>query len=391
MDPSHYADAQAFRANFKDIRTLGAGASGSVALVQHSFTLTKCALKRIKPTTTNSSDARRQSIDDVVSEVAALRQLVHPNIIRLFGSWHTPAGLNILMEYANGGSLQHEIVGRSKGPFWYDEDLILDYLVQMVSALAVVHAAGIVHRDLKPANVVFASGVLKVCDFGIAKVLGDSATCAQTCVGSPYYMSLEQMKGQKYKFDADAWALGIMLYELMALKKPFDAPNAHMLYQVVTRGVREPLDEDRYSSELRGIVDELLNKKPERRPSMAQLETKLLLARHNQQLQASRNAHLHACAAAGGTAAAPVAAAPVAAAPTARRRHRRHGGGGARRGGGRGAHASRADRRPRGAVAAGGHAGGSVQRDAGRAAREARAARRVGGGGGAARPAGGPR
>ena len=70
MDPSHYADAQAFRANFKDIRTLGAGASGSVALVQHSFTLTKCALKRIKPTTTNSSDARRQSIDDVVSEVA---------------------------------------------------------------------------------------------------------------------------------------------------------------------------------------------------------------------------------------------------------------------------------------------------------------------------------
>ena len=111
MDPSHYADAQAFRANFKDIRTLGAGASGSVALVQHSFTLTKCALKRIKPTTTNSSDARRQSIDDVVSEVAALRQLVHPNIIRLFGSWHTPAGLNILMEYANGGSLQHEIVG----------------------------------------------------------------------------------------------------------------------------------------------------------------------------------------------------------------------------------------------------------------------------------------
>ena len=134
--------------------------------------------------------------------------------------------------------------------------------------------------------------MLKVCDFGIAKVLGDSATCAQTCVGSPYYMSLEQMKGQKYKFDADAWALGIMLYELMALKKPFDAPNAHMLYQVVTRGVREALDEDRYSSELRGIVDELLNKKPERRPSMAQLETKLLLARHNQQLQASRNAHL---------------------------------------------------------------------------------------------------
>ena len=66
-----------------------------------------------------------------------------------------------------------------------------------------------------------------------------------------------------------------------------------MLYQVVTRGVREQLDEDRYSSELRGIVDELLNKKPERRPSMAQLRDELLLARHNQQLQASRSAHLH--------------------------------------------------------------------------------------------------
>ena len=95
----------------------------------------------------------------------------------------------------------------------------------IAQSLAVVHAAGIVHRDLKPANVVFASGVLKVCDFGIAKVLGDSATCAQTCVGSPYYMSLEQMKGQKYKFDADAWALGCLLYELSFGRTPFEAAD----------------------------------------------------------------------------------------------------------------------------------------------------------------------
>ena len=142
MDPSHYADAQAFRANFKDIRT-SARARAARSRLQHSFA--HGARSTDQADHRNSSDARRQasmtscrrrrrSASSCTRSSSALRLVA------------APAGLNILMEYANGGSLQHEIVGRSKGPFWYDEDLILDYLVQMVSALAVVQVAGIVHR-----------------------------------------------------------------------------------------------------------------------------------------------------------------------------------------------------------------------------------------------------
>ena len=118
------------------------------------------------------------------------------------------------------------------------------------------------------------------------------------------------------KFDADAWALGIMLYELMALKKPFDAPNAHMLYQVVTRGVRASRSTriGTRPSSAASSTSSSTRSPSDGRPGATRGEA---AARSPQPaLQASRNAHLHACAAAGRVR-APSAAAFVAIAPTA--------------------------------------------------------------------------
>ena len=105
-------------------------------------------------------------------------------------------------------------------------------------------------------------------DFGISRVLENSNAAAQTVVGTPYYMSPEACESKPYTNKSDVWSLGIILYELCTLKHAFSADNLLGLVFKIVQEKHEPITDERYSPELKGLINDLLEKDPEKRPSV---------------------------------------------------------------------------------------------------------------------------
>jgi serine/threonine-protein kinase len=178
-------------------------------------------------------------------EAKAASRLNHPNSIHVLDFGAEPDGLlYIAMEYLDGRSL-HRVL-REEWPLAAPR--VADIVMQTLAALAVAHDLGIVHRDLKPENVMVLAGtdddgnprdIVKVCDFGIAKITDPRAyrvpgereseapvTTAGYLVGTPEYMSPEQGRGEKLDHRSDLYSVGVILYEMLTKRAPFDAENA---------------------------------------------------------------------------------------------------------------------------------------------------------------------
>lgn len=148
---------------------------------------------------------------------------------------------------------------------------IFNWFVQICLALEYVHARRVIHRDIKTQNI-FLTGnnTIKVGDFGISKVLENTTQVAHTVVGTPYYMAPEACQSEPYTSKSDVWALGIILYELCTLQKPFAADNLLGLVFKIVSDAHEPISQNLpYSKELRALIDRLLEKDHKLRPSVA--------------------------------------------------------------------------------------------------------------------------
>uniref|UniRef100_A0A8B9S3Y5 non-specific serine/threonine protein kinase n=1 Tax=Apteryx owenii TaxID=8824 RepID=A0A8B9S3Y5_APTOW len=130
--------------------------------------------------------------------------------------------LLIELEYCNGGNLYDKIL-RQKDKL-FEEEVVIWYLFQIVSAVSCIHRAGILHRDIKTLNIFLTkANLIKLGDYGLAKKLNSEYSMAETLVGTPYYMSPELCQGVKYNFKSDIWAVGCVIFELLTLKRTFDA------------------------------------------------------------------------------------------------------------------------------------------------------------------------
>ena len=248
---------------FEKLRTLGRGAQGSVILVRRKTDGSEMVLKRIF-VDEHSGEER----EEVTNEIKVLSMLNHPNIVSYYGSFHSDGDsiINVVMEYADGGSLFHHIQ-RAKAPF--PESQILSYAVQLLLALQHMHSKNILHRDMKSRNIFLTkSGTIKLGDFGLSKIMNSNASFASSAVGTPYYMSPELCRGKPYNQKSDIWAVGCVLYELTTFRHAFDATNLPALVMNIVSRDYDPVREQSYSKEFKEFIGLCLRKIPEERPGV---------------------------------------------------------------------------------------------------------------------------
>jgi NIMA (never in mitosis gene a)-related kinase len=215
------------------------------------------------------SRASKQESEDALKESQVLSSLKHPYVVRYRESFHEAGFLCIVMDYCEGGDLNQKIKRTRQAGSRLPEDQVMLWFTQAILALKYIHDKHILHRDLKSGNFFISkAGNMKLGDFGIARVLECTAACAQTQIGTPYYLSPEICQGKPYAWGSDIWSMGCILYEMCALKVPFDAPDLGKLIKQITKGPNPDLPEE-YSDSVREIMQELLDRDPERRPQAA--------------------------------------------------------------------------------------------------------------------------
>src|SRR5439155_1437370 len=215
---------------------------------------------KLLPRAGRSADAR----DRFMREARAAGALQHPNIVTIYDLGESDDQLFIAMELVDGRDLS-SLIALSE-PLALERKL--DMVIEVLQGLSYAHERGVIHRDVKPSNVRIASdGSVKIMDFGIARLQSADVTGSGAIVGTPTYMAPEQITNGAISPATDIFAVGCVLYELLAYRKPFEGETVHgVLYQVLTTDPK-PLRTMAPSipAALERVVGKALNKVPEER------------------------------------------------------------------------------------------------------------------------------
>jgi serine/threonine protein kinase len=204
-----------FDGRYRIVRKLGAGGMADVYLAEDQELGRRVAIKILNGRHANDD----QFIERFRREAKNAAALNHPNIVSIYDRGEAEDTYYIAMEFLDGRSLKELIVGHGQAPI----KVAVEYARQILSALRFAHRHGIVHRDIKPHNVlVDREGRVKVTDFGIARAGASQMTETGSIVGTAQYLSPEQAKGGEVDQRSDLYSLGIVLYELLTGKTPFE-------------------------------------------------------------------------------------------------------------------------------------------------------------------------
>lgn len=212
--------------DFELKETLGTGTFGRVRLVRHTEDDQYYALKMLK----KSDIIRLKQVDHIKSEVQLLLMIMHPFIVNLWGHFQDDRRLYMVIEYVQGGELFSHL--RREGRF--SDDTAKFYASEIVLAFAYLHSMKIVYRDLKPENLLITTeGHLKITDFGFAKLVEDRTW---TLCGTPEYLAPEIIQSKGHGKSVDWWALGVLIFEMLAGYPPFYDENPFGIYQKILAG-----------------------------------------------------------------------------------------------------------------------------------------------------------
>lgn len=216
-------------------------------------------------------------LERFIREATALSQLEHPNIVRMLATFEEDGQHSIVMEYVPGGSLR-QLLDR-EGPLPIPQALAI--ALELADALARAHHLNIIHRDLKPDNVLLgANGAPRLTDFGLARLRRDDGrlTRTGTVLGSPAYMSPEALRGETLDARSDIWSFGVLLYEMIAGRKPFDGEQLTPVLVSILQDEAPPVTVFRAAAPpaLAALLQQLLQKERALRPpSMRQVAAQL--------------------------------------------------------------------------------------------------------------------
>ena len=259
--------------HYRVLERLGAGGMGVVYKAEDTRLKRLVALKFLPPELTRNEEAKRRFI----REAQAASALDHPNICTVHGIEETGDGqLFICMAHYTGGTLRKKISEDKP-----DMAECLALAGQIVQGLIAAHANGIVHRDLKPANIILTKdGVVKIVDFGLAKLVGATRlTKTGASMGTLAYMSPEQVKGQEVDHRSDIWSFGVILYEMLTGKLPFQAEQELALLYAIANEKPAPFSRlvSSIPIELERLVEKAMQKEATKRfGSMRELHEALM-------------------------------------------------------------------------------------------------------------------
>jgi serine/threonine-protein kinase len=216
---------------YRIVSFLGAGAMGEVYLAEDPQIDRKLAIKTVRLV------GRPQEIEErkkrLLREARAAGRLLHPNVVTLFDAGETEGLLYLAFELVEGTDLAARLDGGER----LSLREVLRVVRQTAEALDYAHGQGIVHRDIKPSNILLdRAGRVKVADFGIAKMAGQSTelTMAGSVMGSPQYLSPEQIRGEDLDGRSDIFSLGVVLYEMLSGRRPFSGETiTTLVYQIL--------------------------------------------------------------------------------------------------------------------------------------------------------------
>jgi serine/threonine protein kinase len=252
---------------YRIVRVLGEGGMGKVYEATERLSGRRVALKVLRPELARSEPVRRL----FENEMSILAGLDHPNVVRCLSCAEVGGELMMALELLPGRTLR-EVLRDDGALEWTRAVGIAEQIARGLSA-AHEHEPPIVHRDLKPENVmVLDDGTVKVTDFGVAKLVAALGNESTHSAGTLAYMSPEQIDAGPVDARSDLYALGVVLYELLAGRPPFHATSPRELLNLACTKPPPPLPEDVRAAVPRGVVKlvlELLEKSPDARPASA--------------------------------------------------------------------------------------------------------------------------
>jgi len=272
---SPFSAGEVIAQRYQIVGQIGRGGMGMVYHATDAELKVDVAIKVVR------ADLVRQDpslVDRLKSEIRLARELSHPNIVRAhdLGEWHGTHYLT--MEFVRGVSLSALLDRRGR----ITVDAVVAIGIQLSDALAIAHEKKIIHRDIKPANVLMdENGALKVMDFGLAKSLvGEGLTQTGFVIGTPQYMSPEQLMGGDVDTRSDLFSVGVLLYECLCGRTPFDADSPVVVMTQMVDGTYPPLKNavPDIPPSLEAIIARLLQLEANRRVQTATELSRLLAA-----------------------------------------------------------------------------------------------------------------
>lgn len=247
---------------YEIVRELGKGSMGVVYQAHDPQIGREIALKVLRPDRVSSEDF----VQRFLKEARAIGRMQHPHIVTVYDVGEDQGTVYIAMEFLEGVPLNAYVRENSPGP-----EEIVNMGIQVAESLDYAHRRGIVHRDIKPQNIMVApGGIVKLTDFGIAHVEDPEAshqTQAGEILGTPNFMSPEQVMGKKVDGRSDLYSLGVILYELASGTRPFKGDNLAAIFHAITSETPKKPHElnPGFPPALSEIIMKCLNKAPEER------------------------------------------------------------------------------------------------------------------------------
>jgi len=219
------------------------------------------AIKTIHLGELTDSSEKEFMRERLLREARSAGMLSHPGIVTIYDISEEGDTAYVFMEFVNGVTLE-KLIGGEKA---LDREKLFDVLRQTAVALDYAHGKGIVHRDIKPANIMISvDGEAKITDFGVAKILSQAMTQTRSVLGTPYYMSPEQIQGSKIDGRSDQFALAVIAYELMTGERPYAADSLPTLLFKIVKETAAPPDRVNPSlaPEVGGVLQRAFSKEP---------------------------------------------------------------------------------------------------------------------------------